>query len=355
MKIWDHKNEALFEHHFWLQILGDHSRFILGALAEEEKQNIQKAKSFIHLFDKLLEQSRMELGEVEIASLNNSAYNAACQIRTFKLDILEEQLAGKIKINIPPTFINHMVNEVEEYIFILAYVEGDKKYTETFSTMLASRGFVVLSINYELFPEAKYPTPVKQVEEFYNHIINVKSEYSIDETKLFFAGDSAGAQIAGQFIAIQTNKELAEDMEMQQIIPLNSIKGTLLYCGPYDVNLLGNSEGNYLFKFLLNQSTWNYIGGRNLKDSQEAREFSVVDNITEDFPPSFITDGNTSSFENHARELIKTLKEKNIEVEELFFSKDQYITEHDYQFILNTEPANIAFNNTINFLERCLK
>lgn len=233
-----------------------------------------------------------------------------------------------------------------------AYVEGDKKYTETFSTMLASYGFVVLSMNYELVPEAKYPTPIKQVEEFYNHIINIKSEYLIDETKLFFAGDSAGAQIAGQFITIQTNKGLAEEMEMQQVIPLDSIKGALLYCGPYDVNLLGNSGDNYLFKFLLNQSTWNYVGGRNIKDSKEAKEFSVVDNITEDFPPSFITDGNTNSFENHAKELTKVLKEKNVEVEELFFSKDEYITEHDYQFILNTEAANIAFSNTINFLKQ---
>ncbi|WP_411167896.1 alpha/beta hydrolase [Clostridium sp. MB05] len=251
-----------------------------------------------------------------------------------------------------PKDINEKLYPAIIWIHGGAYVEGDKKYTETFSTMLASYGFIVLSINYELVPEAKYPTPIKQVEEFYNHIINVKSEYSIDETKLFFAGDSAGAQIASQFIAVQTNKELAKNMEIQQTVPLNSIKGTLLYCGPYDVNLLGNSEGNYLFKFLLNQSTWNYIGGRNLKNSQEAREFSVVDNITEDFPPSFITDGNTNSFENHAKELIKTLKEKNVEVEELLFSKDQYITEHDYQFILNTEAANIAFNNTINFLKQ---
>jgi Domain of unknown function (DUF2935) len=120
LKTWDHKNEALFEHRFWLQILGDHSRFILGALAEEENRNIQRAKNFIHLFDKLLEQSRMELGEIAIAGLNNSAYNSACEIRNFKLDILEEQLVGKININIPPTFINHMVNEVEEYILILS-------------------------------------------------------------------------------------------------------------------------------------------------------------------------------------------------------------------------------------------
>lgn len=122
MKTWGYKSETLFEHRFWLQILGDHSRFILGALDEREKQNIQKAKNFIHLFDKLLEQSRMELGEMDISSLNNSAYNAACEIRNFKLDILKEQLVGKININLPPTFINHMVNEVEEYIFILSCI-----------------------------------------------------------------------------------------------------------------------------------------------------------------------------------------------------------------------------------------
>ncbi len=122
MKAWDYRSEILFEHRFWLQVLGDHSRFILIALAEEEEEKIQKAKHFIHLFDKLLEQSRMDLEEAEIITLNNLAYNAAREIRTFKLKIIKEQLVGKIKINLPPTFINHMVNEVEEYIFILSCI-----------------------------------------------------------------------------------------------------------------------------------------------------------------------------------------------------------------------------------------
>ncbi|MBY0755942.1 DUF2935 domain-containing protein [Clostridium sardiniense] len=120
METWNYRNEILFEHRFWLQILGDHSRFILMALAEEEKETIQRAKHFIHLFDKLLDQSKMKLDEEELANLNNSAYNAACEIRAFKLHIIKELLVGNIKINLPPTFINHMVNEVEEYIFILS-------------------------------------------------------------------------------------------------------------------------------------------------------------------------------------------------------------------------------------------
>jgi hypothetical protein len=38
---------ALFEHRFWLQVLGDHSRFILYALSPKESSEIQTAEQFI--------------------------------------------------------------------------------------------------------------------------------------------------------------------------------------------------------------------------------------------------------------------------------------------------------------------
>ena len=49
------KEITLFEHAFWLQILGDHSRFILNALSPKETDFIDKANEFINLFDYLLE------------------------------------------------------------------------------------------------------------------------------------------------------------------------------------------------------------------------------------------------------------------------------------------------------------
>ena len=125
MKFIDYRDELLFEHRFWLQILGDHSRFILNALSPEEKDKIQMANHFIHLFDSLLEKARKELTIEELNSLNTSAYNSANNLRTFKLQILSQQLAGKIKINLPPTFINHMVNELDEYLLILSCMMND--------------------------------------------------------------------------------------------------------------------------------------------------------------------------------------------------------------------------------------
>lgn len=110
---------AIGEHRFWLQILGDHSRFIHDSLAPKEMNEIQTAQHFIQVFDQLLEQSREPLSGKELMQLNSLAYQYAQQLRVFKLNLLSEQLLGKITIHLSPTFINHMVNELDEYLRIL--------------------------------------------------------------------------------------------------------------------------------------------------------------------------------------------------------------------------------------------
>ena len=47
-------NAAKLEHEFWLQVLGDHSRFILDSLSPSEVKDIEVAKRFIKEFDRLL-------------------------------------------------------------------------------------------------------------------------------------------------------------------------------------------------------------------------------------------------------------------------------------------------------------
>lgn len=112
-------NDVLFEHRFWLQILGDHSRFILQSLAPKEHQEIQLAKCFIQKFDSLLEQARKSLSEEEVIQSTREVYQPVLELREFKLHLIRRHLQGKISISLPPTFINHMVNELEEYVRIL--------------------------------------------------------------------------------------------------------------------------------------------------------------------------------------------------------------------------------------------
>lgn len=110
---------AKMEHGFWLQILGDHARFIHDSLAPIEKQDIDTANYFIQTFDRLL----ARLQATDLVHLSARAAEEAGKIKMFKLSLIEKLLLGNITIHLPPTFINHMVNEVDEYIRILGYLK----------------------------------------------------------------------------------------------------------------------------------------------------------------------------------------------------------------------------------------
>jgi len=109
---------ALFEHKFWLKVLGDHAQFLLDALAQNESEDIQKAMYFVQTFDRFLS----NIHTVNLIAFAKDAHKVAKEIRKFKLNIIQKQLEGKIVIHFTPTFINHMVNEVEEYIMVLEYL-----------------------------------------------------------------------------------------------------------------------------------------------------------------------------------------------------------------------------------------
>ncbi|WP_029192128.1 DUF2935 domain-containing protein [Paenibacillus harenae] len=116
---------AWFEHRFWLQILGDHARFIYHALSPEERGDAELAVQFISHFDHLLERARMQGTVDQLSELNKAAQEAAVNLRSFKLHLLDRLLLGQVIIGLTPTFLNHMVNELEEYLKILAaLVEG---------------------------------------------------------------------------------------------------------------------------------------------------------------------------------------------------------------------------------------
>ncbi|WP_159882414.1 DUF2935 domain-containing protein [Paenibacillus puerhi] len=110
---------ALFEHRFWLQILGDHGRFIENALSPRETKDIQSAHFFIQSFDRLLQLARNAQSDTETLPLAREALSLTRQFRQFKLSLLQRSLLKKITISLPPTFINHMVNELEEYLRIV--------------------------------------------------------------------------------------------------------------------------------------------------------------------------------------------------------------------------------------------
>lgn len=102
-------NNILAEHRFWLQIMGDHARFIITALSTKERRELERAAYFIQCFDQLLN----VLSDSD--AFHRKVQQEVAQLRQFKLQLLQRQLSGQISLNLSPTFLNHMLNELEEY------------------------------------------------------------------------------------------------------------------------------------------------------------------------------------------------------------------------------------------------
>lgn len=99
-----------YEIRFWSQIMGDHMRFIINALDISEGQLLDQATILRNDADDIYTGRIVGIDEV---------YEFAMSVKRLKTEILNRQTHGKVKILLPPTFINHTLNEVDQMISII--------------------------------------------------------------------------------------------------------------------------------------------------------------------------------------------------------------------------------------------
>ncbi|SCB02642.1 Uncharacterized protein BWINRA5_06124 [Bacillus mycoides] len=233
------------------------------------------------------------------------------------------------------------------------FVGGDKSDITGYAVSLAARGYIVVNINYALAPKREYPTPVLQLGEAYKYINENAKKYDLNLNRVYFAGDSAGAQISGQFVNIQTSKEYAKLVKIDAIVDPSTIKGVLLFCGPYNMPELAKIESTKEIQDFMRTVGWAYLGRKNWEGSLEVKIASILNHVTKKYPPAFITDGNTGSFEDQGKALASALQSKGVSVDSLFFDKDvSGELAHEFQFKMNTQAGLKTFNKVLEFLSK---
>ena len=234
-----------------------------------------------------------------------------------------------------------------------AFVGGDKRDVQVFATMLAAEGFGVVCINYLRAPEGNYPVPVIQTAEAYRWLSHIAGDYRLDTSRVVVAGDSAGAHVAAQFAAAQTNSDFAAQLPAEIQTHTDGPKAVLLFCGPFDAAQLANG-GNAPMDFLIHRAAWAYFGTPDWVE-RFSGQITLLKHITEAFPPSFISDGNTLSFEEQGRALADALLQMGVPVETFFIPVQEGKAMHEYQFAMNNAFALEAFRKTVDFLQSCIK
>lgn len=230
-----------------------------------------------------------------------------------------------------------------------AFIGGDKQYVQEYMTMLAHHGYAVASINYSLAPDARYPTPVLQLGQAYEFLRQHALEYGIDDSRVVVGGDSAGAQIALQFAMIQTEPEYAARVGISPGVTLGTLKGVISFSGLLNMRQFDETTSasvNYAY----DQAAAAYFGETDWKTDPRSKDASIVGSVTDSFPPAFIMDGNTVSFENQAQDLANELRGHGVEVELSLYDKSLATLGHDYQFSLETEQARQVYRDVVGFL-----
>jgi len=231
-----------------------------------------------------------------------------------------------------------------------AFVAGGKEGTENWAASLASEGVAVATMDYQWAPEAAWPAQVCQVGEVCRWLEEHAEEYGFDMGRVVIAGDSAGAHMAAQFALIHTSPEFRAQTGLAPVLGPGALQGALLYCGPYDIGQMAEIKSRAV-QFFIGRIGWSYLGKKRWQGTETARLMTVKRFITPDFPPTYITDGNTFSFEPQGRALVEALRRTGCTVKSRFWDKSAGEVPHEYQFALTQPNAQACYQDTVSFLK----
>lgn len=242
------------------------------------------------------------------------------------------------------------------------YIRGDKLsgdpnsesngLNEYINEMLNS-GYNFVSLNYALASEYMYPVPIYQISQAVSFLINKGKEYGIEMKQVIFIGGSAGGQLEGQFVNIQTNSKYAEEMKIEPVIAKENIVAVIFHSALLD-NEKFSETNNSIIDYVFFQCGRMYFGSDLLVGDSEAIQGNVIDNLTRDFPPSYISDGNYGTFDSQAKELHAKMNELGIVNYFNYYEKSEVILTHGYE-TGNSKWAKENQKKELEFLEEIIK
>lgn len=221
------------------------------------------------------------------------------------------------------------------------YVYGTKEIYRRYGMDLAKRGFAFVNFNYRLAPKWKFPTPLADTNAVMEWITKNSHRYHLDPERIFLVGDSAGAQLASQYAAIQANPEYAK------LFPLHpaavTIRALGLNCGMYDqaANAAGKRKGIHK----------DYLGKLPSSDPR----FQVLESIGSNYPPAYLTTSCHDFLRPCAEPMYRFLRKKGVETAwKCYGTEENEAVGHVFHVNIILPEARQCNDDTAAFFRRYL-
>ena len=246
------------------------------------------------------------------------------------------------------------------FIFIHGggYVWGDKVIgdpnmakegpTDLITTNFLAQGYNVVQMNYVLAPEYQFPSSIKQLNRGLRFLADNGLDFDLDMSNVVLGGGSAGGNLAGLLVNIQTNPEYAKTVDERQAIDSENIKAVYFLAALYD-NYRFGVTGKTSVDWLFTQLGRLYLGTDEIKTDPLIKETNVIEYVTGAFPPSFISDGNTGTFYDQAFDMYNRLRSLSVDSEICYFPPQEATLNHGHEGN-DTEYSKMMYQRLFEFL-----
>jgi acetyl esterase/lipase len=231
------------------------------------------------------------------------------------------------------------------------WVSGSKDEIANYGKVLAGKGYTVVGVDYSLAPGKTFPTPIRQVNAALGYLVSNAERLRIDPDHIVLAGDSGGAHIAAVTANVIAVPSYAAMLGIVPTVERRQLTALLLYCGSYTIEGL-NLDGP--FGGFLRTVLWSFSGSKDFKDNPRFAAAWVLNYVTAEFPPAFISAGNGDPLLPQSIALADRLASRGARVERLF-SDHQPPLPHEYQFNLDNEAGRLALARSVAFLARQIR
>lgn len=250
----------------------------------------------------------------------------------------------------PPTLI---------FIHGGGYANGDKSSGDPnageadFKNSLAYRalneGYNVVQFNYCLMTEHVFPDAIIQLNNGLKYLKDNADELEINMSEIFLSGGSAGGNLAGVLANLQTNPDYAAEMGMEASLSPTDIKGVVFISALLDNSQYGVTH-NAVIDYMFYWAGRVYLNTNELVYDREASRLSnVIDNVSADYPPALISDGNSGSFFDQAFAMNARLVELGVDCKLIYYPKNVAKLPHGYED-LGSDYAKITQDRMIEFM-----
>lgn len=208
---------------------------------------------------------------------------------------------------------------------------GQSLFANTLVGQMLDEGYNVVSMNYALVPEAPFPIAIKQLNRGLAYLKTHAEELGLNMNQVVLSGGSAGGNLAGVLANLQTNPAYAKELGEAPSLAATDLTAVVFQSSLLDNARFGQTQSAVVDWMYYSMGRL-YLKANDLHRAPTLALSNVTDNVTENFPPTFISDGNSGSFSDQAFDLADKLADLGVRHQLIFFAKEEAgILQHGFE------------------------